>query len=60
MSYPKPLGLLYGIDSLPDGRVRTIFLSRSRKESELTDHREFLWHADDLLRYAAEHGSQPR
>ena len=57
--FPEKLGLLWSIDALPDGRVRTTFLSRSRKDSQVTNHREFLWHADDLLRYAAEHGSPP-
>ncbi len=60
VTFPKQLGLLYGIEGLPDGRVRTIFLARSQKQSQSTDHREFLWHADDLLCYATEHGSQPR
>ena len=57
VSFPEKLGQFIEIDSLPDGRVRTRFLSR--KSSQGTDPREFLWHADDLLRYAAEHGSPP-
>ena len=54
VSFPKSLGQFSRIDSLPDGRVRTRFISRKHPP------REFLWHTDDLLRYAAEHGSEPR
>jgi len=53
VSFPEQLGLLYAISDLPDHRVLLRFESRKGR-------RHFLWHADDLLRYAVEHGTPPR
>lgn len=53
VSFPEQLGLLNALSDLPDHRVLLRFESRKGR-------RHFLWHADDLLRYAAEHGSPPR
>lgn len=52
-SFPEKLGLLFATDALPDDRILTRFQSRSGV-------RHFLWHADDLLRYAVEHSTPPR
>lgn len=58
VGFPKELGLLDTLESLPDGRVMTrfAFLKKNRDFGV----RYFLWPHEDLLRYAAEHGSQPR
>jgi hypothetical protein len=53
VSFPEQLGLLFSIRDLPDHRVVVRFWSRK-------GYRHFLWHADDLLRYAVEHGTPPR
>lgn len=53
VSFPEQLGLLHRISDLPDHRVLLRFWSRK-------GHRQFLWHTDDLLRYAVEHGTPPR
>lgn len=52
VSFPAQLGLLYRISDLPDHRVVLRFWSRK-------GYRQFLWHTDDLLRYAVEHGTPP-
>lgn len=57
VGFPKELGLLDEIETLPDGRVMTRFVFR-QKNKDLA-MRCFLWHDEDLFRYAAEHGSAP-
>lgn len=57
VSFPKELGLLETIETLPDGRVMTSF--RFRKKNQDFGVHYFLWSDKDLLRYAAEHGSAP-
>lgn len=53
VSFPEQLGLFYSMSELQDQRVLLRFHSRK-------GHRHFLWHTDDLLRYAVEHGSPPK
>ncbi len=55
VAFPKELGLLDVLETLPDGRVMTRFAFR--KKNQDFGVRYFLWPVDDLLRYAAEHGS---
>ncbi len=57
VAFPKELGLLTALETLPDGRVMTMF--RFRKKNQDFGVRYFLWPEKDLLRYAAEHGSTP-
>ncbi len=57
VAFPKELGLLDTLETLPDGRVMTRFAFR--KKNQDFGVRYFLWPHDDLLRYAAEHGSAP-
>ena len=52
VSFPEELGLLCSLSELQDHRVLLRFQSRK-------GHRHFLWHTDDLLRYAVENGSPP-
>ena len=58
VGFPKELGLLNEIEKLPDGRVMTSFASRTKNKN--FDVRHVLWHTDDLLQYAVEHGTPPR
>lgn len=53
VKFPSQLGLARLLINLPDHRLLLFF------ESAQKGHREFLWHTDDLLRYAVEHGSPP-
>lgn len=57
VAFPKELGLLDALETVPDGRVMTRF--SFRKKNQDFGVRYFLWPVDDLLRYAAEHGSTP-
>lgn len=54
VGFPKQLGLARALIDLPDDRLVLFF------ESAQKGHRQFLWHADDLFRYAVEHGMPPR
>ena len=57
LSFPKELGQFDLIEKQPDGRVMTRFVSRKKSQERVMRH--FLWNDEDLLRYAAEHGSAP-
>lgn len=52
VSFPAQLGVLHSITELPGNRAIARFYSRK-------GGRHFLWHTDDLLRYALEHGTSP-
>jgi len=53
VTFPEQLGLLHSLTDLPEHRVLLRFESKK-------GHRQFLWHTDDLLRYAVENGKTPR
>ena len=57
VGFPEELGQLETIETMPDGRLMTRFAFRKKNKDLAT--RCFLWHDEDLLRYAAEHGSAP-
>ena len=53
VGFPKQLGLARFLTDLPDNRLLLFF------ESAQKGHRQFLWHTDDLFRYAVENGKPP-
>lgn len=53
VSFPEQLGVLHTMTELSGNRAITRLYSRK-------GGRHFLWHTDDLLRYALEHGTPPR
>lgn len=52
VSFPEQLGVLHTITELSGNRAITRLYSRN-------GGRTFLWHTEDLLRYALEHGTPP-